>query len=420
VITVATRQSTVPPASLPGGIDADGDGRRAAIEQHTIWDRSFSLGYRPELDGLRGIAVLLVVVYHLDTMWPDGGARLLTGGYLGVDLFLALSGFLITTLLAGEHAAQGVVDLRGFARRRVQRLLPAMVSLLGVLTAIAVTDQWLAGRSIYNARELLAASAWLLTFTSNWAIVLDHGLGPIGHSWSIGLEAQFYVVWGVALAVTLRRRRATAALSVALAGVILVAAWRWISFDADPADVWSHYVSALTRLDAPLIGAVAGICFARGWTRRLEGRGAEACLLAGLGGLLTAAVYVQPFEPALFRGGFTLVAVAAAVAVLGAVHSGPCSSGRILRSRPLVIVGCVSYSLYLWHLPVFVLVGREASELSRPVRCLVGVVIAGTLAWMSYRYVEQPFLRRRHGSRRPLRWPPAVGDPAGGPNRSTA
>jgi peptidoglycan/LPS O-acetylase OafA/YrhL len=370
------------------------------------------LRHRPELDGLRGIAVLMVLAYHLDTMWPEGGVRPLTGGYLGVDLFLALSGFLITALLAGEQGARGAIDLPAFARRRALRLVPALVFLLAVLVAIAVTDRWLVGRSIYDVGELSAASAWLLTFTGNWAIVLDQGLGPAGHLWSIGLEAQFYAVWAVALALMLHRRGGATAVTVALAGAGLAAAWRWMSFAAHPEDWFAPYVSTVTRLDAPLIGAVAGVCFARGWTRRLDGRAADACVLAGLGALLAAAMVAEPFEPALFRGGFTLVAVAATVAVIGAVHSERRVSGWALCSPPLTALGRVSYSLYLWHLPVFMLVGREARELSRPARGLLGLTVAGAMSWASYRYVEQPFLRRKAGRRVDAAVVPA-GAPAG-------
>jgi peptidoglycan/LPS O-acetylase OafA/YrhL len=147
---------------------------------------AFRLGHRPELDGLRGVAVILVVVYHLDQMWPAAGDRTFPGGYLGVDLFLVLSGFLITVLLLGEHGDRGRVDVGDFARRRVLRLVPALVALLAAALVVAVVDNSLFGRSIYDTRDVLATSAWSLTFAGNWAVVFDHhSLSPLGHLWSI-------------------------------------------------------------------------------------------------------------------------------------------------------------------------------------------------------------------------------------------
>jgi peptidoglycan/LPS O-acetylase OafA/YrhL len=277
---------------------------------------------------------------------------------------------------------------------------------------LAIVDRWVVGRSIYDTHELVSTSAWSLTFAGNWAIVVDQGLEPLGHLWSISLEAQFYALWALSLVVALRSRRPyVVAGAMALSGVALVAAWRWVSYASHPDDVFAHYVSAFTRLDAPLIGAVAGICVARGWTRRIDGWAADICLIAGLGVLIWAAATAEPFEPALFRGGFTLVALAAALAVVGSVHGGRRGAARVLRSRPLVAAGRVSYSLYLWHVPVFVLVGREAATRSQPVRCLLGLVLAGTLSWVSYRYVEQPFLRRK-GGRAPERTSGTVTSPA--------
>lgn len=351
----------------------------------------FRLGHRAELDGLRGIAVLLVVVYHLDTMWPDLGRALLPGGYLGVDLFLVLSGFLITSLLIAEHDATGGIGLRAFFGRRAVRLVPALGALLAAVLAVAVVDRAMLGRSIYDTTEVARASAWVLTFTGNWAIVFDHGLGPVGHLWTIALEGQFYVLWGLVLA-GLLGRRAGVVPAAALAGVAAVAAWRLHHFTARPGDLFSPYVSTLTRLDAPLLGAVAGAWVARGRVGWIRGRVAGVCMIAGVGGVVTAAIVSVPFDGWLFRGGFTLVAAMAALAVVGAVQDRDRTPARWLRTRPLVAAGRGSYSLYLWHVPVFIVVGEEATALSEPVRCAVGIGVSAALAWASYTYVERPFM----------------------------
>jgi len=357
---------------------------------------AFRLGYRAELDGLRGIAVVLVVVYHLDTMWPDLGRALLPGGYLGVDLFLVLSGFLITSLLIGEHDATGAIARRAFFGRRALRLVPALVALLAAVLAVAVVDNALLGRSIYDTLEVATAGAWVLTFTGNWAIVFDQGLGPVGHLWTIALEGQFYVIWGLVLVALLGRRPGLVP-AVALAGVAAVAAWRLHHVTARPADLFSPYVSTLTRLDAPLLGAAAGAWVARGRVGWIRGRVADACVVAGLGAVVTAAIVSVPFDGWLFRGGFTLVAAMAALAVVGAVQGQGRIAARWLRARPLVAAGRGSYSLYLWHVPVFLLVGEEATSLGEPLRCLIGVAVAVALAWVSYTFVERPFMVRKVG-----------------------
>lgn len=363
----------------------------------------FRLGHRVELDGLRGIAVVLVVVYHLDTMWHDLGRALLPGGYLGVDLFLVLSGFLITSLLIGEHDATGAIARRAFFGRRALRLVPALGVLLAAMLALAVVDRPLLGRSIYDTVEIATAGAWVLTFTANWAIVFDHGLGPAGHLWTIALEGQFYVLWGLVLAALLGRRPGLVP-AVALAGVAAVAAWRFHHITSRPGDLFSPYVSTLTRLDAPLFGAVAGAWVARGRVEWIRGRLAAACVVTGLGGVIAAAILSVPFDGWLFRGGFTLVAAMAALAVVGAVQGRDRTPARWLRARPLVVAGRWSYSLYLWHVPVFILVGEEATALGEPLSCAFGVGVSVALAWASYTYVERPVMVRavaRAAQRRP-------------------
>lgn len=388
--------------STGGNVQLGGARSRAMAEVEPVEDGQgervpatapFRLGHRPELDGLRGIAVVLVVVYHLDTVWPELGDALLPAGYLGVDLFLVLSGFLVTTLLLGERQAAGRIDLWAFLRRRGLRLVPALVALLGVMTLVAAADRRLVGRSIYDTGEMLSAGGWVLTFTGNWAIVRGGGLGEVGHLWTIALEGQFYLLW--ALALVLLRRRMALVVPVALGGVVAVAAWRWYGFASRPDDVFAHYVSTLTRLDAPLVGAMAGAAVTRRWTGALREGVAGAGLLAGLAVVTLTATVAQPFEPGLFRGGFTAIALAGAVAVVGAVEGAGHPSTRWLAARPLTAVGRGSYSLYLWHVPVFLLIGREAGAYAPAVRCLAGLALAALLAHLSYRFVERPFLARK-------------------------
>ncbi|MBN2623839.1 MAG: acyltransferase [Acidimicrobiales bacterium] len=348
------------------------------------------LGYRRELDGLRGVAVILVVVYHVGgVLWPSARSWLLPGGMFGVDLFFVLSGFLITSLLVGEHDGRGRIDLVGFARRRLLRLVPAMTGLLAAVLGLA-----LAGR-MYAVDATLSSAGWALTFTANWAMADDRP-AVMGHLWSVAVEGQFYAMWSIVVVVALRfRRHLGVVAAIAATGVAAVAWWRYVEMGRG-ANLFHVYMGTFTRLDAPLVGALAGVAVASGSVDRLRGRAASLVSAVGLVVVVVAAFTLGPFEPVLYRGAFTLVAGAGACAVVGAVRAGDGVLVRALGARPLVLAGMVSYSLYLWHLPIFDWLERATPGWSPVVRSVVGVVAAVAVSTVSYLYVERPFLRRRH------------------------
>jgi len=308
---------------------------------------------------------------------------------LGVDLFFVLSGFLITSLLLGEHERRGSVDLVAFARRRLLRLVPALVGLLLVVLALAV------GGWLYAVDDVTATFGWTLSFTANWAMLADRPV-VVGHLWTVAIEGQFYLVWALAVVAALRLRRSHGWLAAAaVAGIVAVALWRYAEVERGAA-LFDLYIGTLTRFDAPLVGALAGAALAAGRFDRLRGRPAAALSVAGLLVVVTGAVVLDPLDPVLYRGLFTVVAIGAAAAVVGAVQAGDGALVRVLGARPLVLAGMVSYSLYLWHLPLFDWLARETPGWSPPLRSAVGVVVAVVVAGASYLFVERPFLRRRH------------------------
>ncbi len=350
------------------------------------------LGYHRELDGLRGVAVIVVVVYHVGgVLWPAAKSWLLPGGMLGVDLFFVLSGFLITSLLLGENERRGRVDLPAFARRRLLRLVPGMVGLMAVtLVVAALTTDWL-----YEVDEVVSSTGWALTFTANWAMLAERPF-VMGHLWSVAIEGQFYVLWAVAVVVALRFRRASAVLAaVALAGIAAVIWWRYVETERGT-NMFHIYMGTLTRLDAPLVGTLAGLAVATGRLDRLRGRAAAAVALVGLAVVAVCVTTLGPFDPVLYRGLFTAVALAGACAVVGVVRAGGGALVWVLSSRPLVLAGMVSYSLYLWHLPIFDWLTHATPDWSPALRVPVGVVAAVAAATLSYVVIERPFLRRRH------------------------
>jgi peptidoglycan/LPS O-acetylase OafA/YrhL len=351
------------------------------------------LGHRPELDGLRGIAVTLVVVFHAGRVLGDTRPRwAATGGFLGVDLFFVLSGFLITVLLLDEADRRGRVSLGGFAVRRGRRLLPALVALVAA-AAVLAAGGWAYGPDVVRSSVLPA-----LTFTSNEAMI-DGGARAFPHLWSLAIEGQFYVLWAVVVALAVRAPRPHAVLAgLATAGIVAVGIWRLVRFEQGDVPYFL-YMGTATRLDAPLAGTLVGVAWSTGALARLRGPLAARVAMAGLAVVLVwALVLPDPFDPRLYHGVFSIVAVAAGAAVIGAVRAGPGPLTRVLAWRPLAALGIVSYSLYLWHLPVFEVLRRNTPAWSPAARAVVAVPVALALAVASYRVVERPLAKAKQRS----------------------
>ncbi|MGI8808548.1 MAG: acyltransferase family protein [Acidimicrobiales bacterium] len=351
------------------------------------------LGYRPALDGLRALAVLVVAAYHaIIHLGSEAWARQwIPGGFLGVDVFFVLSGFLITTILVQEHARHGAISLRSFYARRALRLLPAVGALMlvhGLLAVVGGADLGLEGRTV----------AAVVTYTLNWVLAGGGEVAAgLGHLWSLSIEEQFYLAWPVVLLLALRRRRATG-LIVAAAGIGIiwatgVRAWLWLH-DAG----WGAiYVRTDARMDELLMGALLALAFRRGWQLPRKGRYLG---VAGLAVLLVCALTVPVDNGWLFvGGGFTVVGLASVLLVASLLdHDGPLT--RAFAWRGAAQVGRASYSLYLWHVPVFVAVGDALAGRPAGQRLAVGLVACALATAASYCLIEVPiarFRRRRHG-----------------------
>ncbi len=348
------------------------------------------LGYRPALDGIRALAVMVVFAYHAEMGWARAG-------FLGVDVFFVLSGYLITALLLTERRRDGRIDLRRFWLRRARRLLPAVVVLLA---AVAVAVPLLAPDQASRIRgDLIAA----LGYVSIWWLIVGEqsyfesaGRPPLlQHLWSLAVEEQFYLLWPPVLALALRRRPHRRLVKPLLLGVLGSAVLMAVLFQpyADPSRV---YYGTDTRALALLLGAALAAATTR-WqlVDRLRRPGRlilEGCGLVGQAGLGWAISHVNEFDPLLYRGGFTAVALLAAAMVAAAARPGPpVGLGRVLGSRPLVWIGRRSYGIYLWFWPVLMLTRPEVDVSLRgaPLLALrVGLTVV--LAALSYRFVELP------------------------------
>lgn len=347
------------------------------------------------LDGVRALAVLAVMAFHEGLPW-------MPGGFLGVDVFFVLSGYLITDLLVTQFELRGRLDLRGFWARRARRLLPALAVVLVTVTA-AVTvfepDQLSSLR-----RALLGA----VTFSSNWSQAVAHQSyfsvfgppPPLQHLWSLAVEEQFYLVWPLVLAVAvirLRRRwlRATIAWTGAAASAATMAAV--YAPGSDPSFV---YYGIDTHASGLLIGAALALTWPLARVAAASARAARALDVAGLIGLAAIAWAITHFagsDAALYPAGLIFAALAAGAVVLAAAAPG--WIGRMLGWRPLRWLGVRSYGIYLWHWPVIALFpavagyGVNVAEVR-----LAETALPILLAAASWRWIEEPILRNGFGA----------------------
>lgn len=360
-----------------------------------------ALEYRPALDGLRAVAVLAVMAEHGDLRLPGASAPFLPGGFLGVDVFLVISGFLITSLLLVEHRRTGSVDLRAFWLRRARRLLPAVVMMVaGTATLIAVAG--LEVDTISARGDALAA----LGYVANWRFVLTEqsyfasfGLpSPFRHLWSLSLEEQWYLVFPPLLvgARVLARRRP----GLLLAGLLTVAAASaaWMAAGYTPGrDPSRLYYGTDTRAHTLLVGAALAVVMVHfpGVVRR----GRRVVPVLAVGGVAVLAHLFHTVDgrgPTLYRGGFLLVALVSAAVVAGVALPGVDGPvRRLLARRGPVAVGRISYGLYLWHWPLFVWLTPRHVGLDGALLNVARFGASFAVAVSSYVLVEQPI--RRHG-----------------------
>jgi peptidoglycan/LPS O-acetylase OafA/YrhL len=362
--------------------------------------------YIPALDGLRAVAVAGVVGYHLGLGWASGG-------YLGVDLFFVLSGFLITTLLLEEWLGDGGIGLGAFWGRRARRLLPALLVLLVAIGLFVVLEGRLGGPDATAGIDLSALRGDALAalfYVANWHLILAHQSyfahfslpSPLEHTWSLAIEEQFYLVWPPLLVLLLPRIRAhwrgiLAAVTVAGGLASMVAMALVFHPGHDPS---TAYFGTETRLFDMLAGAaVAAVAAGRRQPRATVARSlhvAAAVAAVGLAAFWAWAGGPGGLPPGwMFRGGFALCAVLAAVVVADLRQVRPGALGRALALRPLRWVGMISYGIYLWHWPVIVYLDQARTGLSGAPLDAVRIAVIGVAATASFYLVERPVRRMR-------------------------
>ena len=357
-----------------------GEASEALGRQHRF------MAYEPALDGLRGIAIAGVLAFHA---FAASGIDAVRGGFLGVSLFFTLSGFLITSLLLRERAATGGNDMRRFWARRIRRLAPAALVVVAVVVVLSGPFD------VLHAQTADAVAAtWSVT---NWHIIvagqeriLQTVVGPLGPTWSLAVEEQFYVGL-VALVVVAMMTRAPRRVLAAVCAL----GWAIPMVLANAVTGWHPSLEFATWARAPEL--FAGVALALWITGdrppRPTPRQGDAAAGIGLVALVVLMLFVDYDPPWLLRGGYGLVGIVSAVTLLGALARGRVATA--LSNRPLVALGTISYSLYLVHWPTILVLDSERTGLHGWVLALVRVIAALAVAIALHVAVERPIRRLR-------------------------
>jgi len=346
------------------------------------------LGRVVAFDGIRGLGVLIVFISHFFVILPLPTFIVIPGGTVSLDMFFVLSGFLITALLLQEQQKTGGVGLFNFFRRRVFRLVPALLVVLAAVGLFAwLTRTW---NSQYESSMFSVGFYYSNYFAAASPNAFCGNLAPgLGHLWSLSFEEQFYLLWPfVTIAVLSIRMRLRTVVIILLGLITLVAAHRYLLYHG-PQSWCADFHRTDTRADAILWGALVAHFWVRG---REPQRGmAVATWIAALF-LLGCLPFGGITGPFLYRGGLVAIDVACAVVVLGVVN-GRWRGKWLLERRPLVILGIVSYGFYLWHFPVFFAVRHFDSHWNYVVRVIVATLVTVGLTAASWFFVEQPMMR---------------------------
>ena len=385
------------------------------------------LGYLPALDGVRALAVGAVIVYHANKSW-------LGGGFLGVEVFFVISGFLITSLLIAESERDGSISLKQFWLRRAKRLLPAMwLLLIGVAIYCSLFERAMLG----NLRgDIIAAALYGFNWFQIWvgtSYFTAFDFVPLRHLWSLAVEEQFYVIWPLMMFVFTRfaRRRMPIVGLLFIATSVAIAIFVAFTYRSGPIATVSEtpeqymaflgqavsridflFLGTFTRAGGLFLGAALAV-FWRPWllpTSPIGTRGKllDGISLAGFGGLaISAAVFRDVVEVTdvgttgydlLFRGGFFFVGVSSVAVIAAAVHPTATMTHALLGNRVMTYIGQRSYGLYLYHWPVFQMYRRFAGQGLTPYEFVLLVLLSLALCELSFRYVEIPVRDGRFGA----------------------
>lgn len=343
-----------------------------------------NLGYRPELDGFRGISIILVFIHHVyHTILP--------GGFLGVDMFFVLSGFLITSLLLQEWQRYNTISLKNFYIRRLFRLMPAVLFLILILTFYAVFFL-----DATRAKNIFQGIWLTLSYSSNWFYAFDSisADNPLGVTWSLAIEEQFYFIFPIVLYFALRFKFGHRQIIGTLIFLIIAVALNRRMLADQGATVQRLYYASDTRADALLVGCLVAFVCSR---NLLPFKKLRLCFqmlaLLSLGFLIfMIAVADSPESVLYYPAIYSFVAFSVAALLLFLVVYQPRNTVRVLSFSPLVWIGRISYGLYLWHWAVRYFVYEKQSLPESNLQLVFVITASFALTVLSYYCIEKPFL----------------------------
>jgi peptidoglycan/LPS O-acetylase OafA/YrhL len=349
--------------------------------------RSARLPYSPALDGLRALAVIAVLIYHAGLHW-------LPGGFLGVEIFFTISGYLITSLLLSEWRESNHINLGQFWLRRGRRLLPALF--LVIICSLVFAVLFLPDEVARLRADALASFAYV----TNWYLIFSQqsyfeAVGRpslLRHLWSLAVEEQFYLIWPLIFVLTMSRfRKRTVLVGVAIAALIsLVLMAVLYAPGADPSRV---YYGTDTRASGILIGVALAFIWTPGTSqgRRIDKLPFDLIGVLAFGALVLCCLFISEFDDFLYRGGFVATAISTAVLIAAVVHPRGKRLAAVLGSSALVWIGLRSYGIYLWHWPVFMLTRPQLDvSFDGPALLAVRLGLTFALAVLSYHLLETP------------------------------
>jgi peptidoglycan/LPS O-acetylase OafA/YrhL len=347
-----------------------------------------SFGQVPAWDGLRGVAVLIVFVAHMDVILPIPTLLVIPGATVSLDSFFVLSGFLITALLLREQGTIGTIGVGAFYRRRVLRLLPALYAMVLVNALFAyVTNQW-------GHTETPSILSVLFYYSNYYSASASGPLSPklapgFQHLWSLSFEEQFYLIWPwvTIVALTIRTRLRTVVI-VLLSLITIIAVRDGILFE-DTHRWWSLFYRTDIRADSILWGALLAHLWVRGKEPR---RGMRVAPWIAAAFLLACLPFATQYGAFVYEGGFIAIDISCAILIL-ALLNGNWPGRRLFELKPFVALGIVSYAFYLWHLPVFFAVRYFDTHWPDWVRVVIATAVTLAFTVLSWFLIERPLMR---------------------------
>ncbi|GAB0337276.1 acyltransferase family protein [Staphylococcus pseudintermedius] len=345
--------------------------------------------YMPGLDGVRAVAVIAIIIYHLNPQW-------LSGGFLGVDTFFVISGYLITSLLLTEYHNTGKIELMSFWLRRVKRLIPAVLFLvMGVIVLSLIFMPT-------EIQKVRADSIAAIFYVSNWWYIMQNvdyfeqfAVQPLKHLWSLAIEEQFYLVFPIVLLSLLSFIRRLKSIRIIFLILLVISMIAMMVLYVPNENVARVYFGTDTRIQTLLMGVLLALVWPPFQLKAKVNRQMRTMIdtagVVGLAILFICFKFVSETNSILYYGGFFLISMVTLLVIASSVHPSGYFA-KFLGNKVFTFIGSRSYSLYLWHYPIIVLIHHQFVQGQiPPLVYVVEILLMVLMAEFSYKFIEQPF-----------------------------